>query len=94
MLAGEVVRARVRAVPLAGGQSGGAGFGGDAGGYLAAVAGQDRERLDRYPVLGCGIGGGVQAPSAPSVADYKGVKGAELGTSQLWGVTAATVRSG
>ena len=58
------MRARVRAVPLAGGRSGGVGFGGGAGGYLAAVAGQDRERFDRYPVLGCGIGGGVQAPRA------------------------------
>jgi hypothetical protein len=62
VLAGEVMR--VRAVPLAGGQSGGVGFGGDVGGYLAAVAGQDRERFDRYPVLGCGIRGGVQAPRA------------------------------
>ena len=64
MLAGEVMRARVRVAPLAGGQSGGVGFGGDVGGYLAAVAGQNRERFDRYPVLGCGIGGGVQAPRA------------------------------
>ena len=31
---------------------------------LAAVAGQDRERFDRCPVLGCGIRGGVQAPRA------------------------------
>ena len=40
MLAGEVVHARVRAVPLAGGEAGGVGFGGDAGGYLG-----DRTRL-------------------------------------------------
>jgi hypothetical protein len=64
VLAAEVMRARIRAAPLAGGQSGGVGFGGDAGGYLAAVSGQHRGRFDRHPVLGCGIGGGVQAPRA------------------------------
>ena len=71
MLAGEVVHARVRAVPLAGGEAGCFGFGGDAGGYLGAVPGQHRERFDRHPVLGGGIGGGVQAPRGfPDVFEH------------------------
>ena len=43
-------------------QAGGVGFGGDLGGGPVAVAGEDREGLDRDPVLGGGIPGGVQAP--------------------------------
>ena len=39
LLAGQVAHARVRAVPLAGGQAGGFGFGGNCRGDLAAVPG-------------------------------------------------------
>ena len=62
VLAGQVADAGVRAVPLAGGQAGGVRFGGDVRGYPGAVSGQDRERFDRDPVLGCGVPGGVQGP--------------------------------
>jgi len=62
VFAGQVADARVRAGPLGGGQAGGFGFGGDLGGDPGAVPGQDRQGLDRDPVLGRGIGGGVQGP--------------------------------
>ena len=62
VLAGQVADARVGAVPLGCGEPGGLGLGGDLCGGPVAVAGQDREGLDRDPVLGGGIPGGVQAP--------------------------------
>src|SRR5487761_1392801 len=43
-------------------QSGGVGLGGDLGGGPLAVAGQHGEGLDRDPVLGGGVPGGVEAP--------------------------------
>jgi len=46
LLAGQVLHARVRAVPLAGGEAGRVGFGGDVGGSLGAVPGQHREGFD------------------------------------------------
>jgi hypothetical protein len=62
VLAGQVADARVGAGPLGGGQAGGVRLGTDLGSCPGAVPGQDRERLDRDPVLGCRIPGGVQAP--------------------------------
>jgi hypothetical protein len=62
VLAGEIADAGVGAGPLGGGQACGLGFGGDLGGGPCAVAGQDRERLGRDPVLGCGVAWRVQGP--------------------------------
>jgi hypothetical protein len=62
VLAGQVAHARIRAGPLGGGKSCGFRFGGDLGGDPGAVSGQYRERLDRDPVLGGRISGGVQGP--------------------------------
>jgi hypothetical protein len=62
VLAGQVAHAGVRAVPLAGGEAGGVRLGGDIRGRAGAVPGQYRECLDRHPVLGCVISGGMQAP--------------------------------
>ena len=71
LFAGQVADAGVRAVSLSGGQAGGVRFGGDLGGGPGAVSGQDRERFDRYPVLGGGVGGGVQGPCGlPQVYQY------------------------
>jgi hypothetical protein len=63
VLAGQVADARVDAGPLAAGQAGGVGFGGDLGGGPVTVAGQDREGPGRGPVLGGGVPGIVEAPS-------------------------------
>ena len=60
VLAGEIADAGVGAGPLGGGQACGLGFRGDLGGGPGAVAGQDRECLDRDPVLGCGVAWRVQ----------------------------------
>ena len=62
VLGGQVADAGVGAGPLGGGEAGGVRLGGDLSGGPGAVPGQHRERLDRYPVLGCGIAGGMQAP--------------------------------
>ena len=78
VLAGQVADARIGAGPLGGGQPGGAGFGGDLGGGPGAVSGQDRECLDRDPVLGGGIGGGVQGPCGfPQVFELSTVSARE-----------------
>jgi hypothetical protein len=70
VLAGQVADARVDAGPRGAGQAGGVGFGGDLGGCAGAVPGQDRKCLDRYPVLGGGVTGPVQAPGRfPDVLD-------------------------
>jgi hypothetical protein len=66
LLAGQVADAGVRAVPLAGGEPGGVGFGGDLSGGPGAVPGQDRERFDRDPVLGGRVGWGVQGGRRPA----------------------------
>ena len=64
----QVADARVGAGAPAAFQSGGIGFGGDLGGGPVAVAGQDREGLDRDPVLGGGVPGLVEAPGgAPEI---------------------------
>src|SRR5580658_4642723 len=61
-LVSQVADAGVGAAAPACVQPGGVGFGGDRGGGPVAVAGQDGQGLDRDPVLGGGIPGGVQAP--------------------------------
>jgi hypothetical protein len=78
LLAGQVADAGIRAVALAGGKDGGVGFGGDLGGGPGAVAGQYRERFDRYPVLGGRITGGVQGPCGlPQVLELSTVSAHE-----------------
>jgi hypothetical protein len=62
VVAGQVADARVGAGPLGGGEAGVVGLGGYLGGDPGAVPGQDRECLDRDPVLGCGVAGRVQGP--------------------------------
>ena len=67
-LVSQVADARVGAGAPAAFQAGGVGLGGDLGGGPVAVAGQDREGLDRDPVLGGGVPGVVEAPGgAPDV---------------------------
>jgi hypothetical protein len=67
-LAAQVADAGGGPVPLASGQAGSVCLRGDLGGGPLAVAGQDREGLDRDPVLGGGVPGIVQAPrGAPNV---------------------------
>ena len=66
----QVADARVGPGAPAAFQAGGVGLGGDLGGGPVAVAGQDREGLDRDPVLGGGVPGLVEAPrGAPYVLE-------------------------
>jgi hypothetical protein len=71
VLAGQVADAGVGTSPLRAGQAGGVRFGGDLGGGPGAVPGEHRERLDRDPVLGCRVAGGVQGPCGfPDVFEH------------------------
>jgi hypothetical protein len=72
---GQVADAGGGSVTLASGQVGGVCLRGDLGGGPVAVVGQDRECLDRDPVLGGGVPGGVQAPRG---APYVFQEGREL----------------
>ena len=70
MLAGEVMRARVRAVPLAGGQSGGVGFGGDAAATWPLLPARTASALTATQSSAAGSAAACRL-HAPSVADYK-----------------------